>query len=81
VLRQGSGQLLFSEAYAGAAYGHRFDFRNLSTGRYLLLVTVGAQQYRYVVQLQTIHNQPAVAIRNIKVRLPKTETVAAVYSR
>lgn len=78
VMRQGSGQRLFSEAYSAAEYGHRFDFRQLSAGRYVLLVMVGPQQYRYVVQVQTTYNQPTVAIRAIKVRLPKTEALAAL---
>jgi hypothetical protein len=78
VMRQGNGQVLFSEAYAEATYGHRFDFRSLSAGRYVVLITVGPQQYRYVVQVQTINQQPTVAIRAIKVRLPKTEAFAAL---
>ncbi|TGD77816.1 hypothetical protein [Hymenobacter wooponensis] len=78
VTRQGSGHVLFSEAYAAAAYGHRFDFRNLSAGRYVLLITVGPQQYRYIMQVQTSTQQPTVAIRAIKVRLPKAEALAAL---
>lgn len=78
VLRQGTGQPLFSEEYFTPEYGHRFDFRNVSAGRYVVLVTVGPQQYRYVVQVHTTHNQPTVAIRTIKVRLPKAEALAAL---
>lgn len=78
VMCQGSGQLLFKEAYSDTAYGHRFDFRNVSVGRYVLLITVGPQQYRYVVQVRAGHDQPTVAIRTIKVCLPKAETVAAL---
>ena len=78
VMRQGNGQVLFKEAYATTAYGHRFDFRNVSAGRYILLITMGPQQYRYVVQVQTTNQQPTVAIRAIKVRLPKAEALAAL---
>jgi hypothetical protein len=77
VVRLSSGQTLFEEAYT-AAYGHRFSFRDLPRGRYALLMTVGGRQYRYTVQVPGGHPADApVAIRSIKVRLPKTEVATA----
>ncbi|GAB2944290.1 hypothetical protein GCM10027048_06310 [Hymenobacter coalescens] len=77
VVRLSSGQVLFDEAHADVAYGHRFNFRHLPAGRYSLLMTVGPQQYRYTMEVQSGGSTPAVAIRSIKVRLPKATAATA----
>ncbi|MGI4874990.1 MAG: hypothetical protein ACRYFX_27865 [Janthinobacterium lividum] len=51
VLRLANGQPLFEESYTAAAYGHRFDFDGVPAGRYALLLKVGSDRYRYVVQV------------------------------
>ncbi|AYA37859.1 hypothetical protein D3Y59_12885 [Hymenobacter oligotrophus] len=70
VVSLSSGKTLFSETYADATYGHRFNFGVLPAGRYALVVKAGAQQYRYT--LQAAGKQRAVAMRSIKVRMGKT---------
>ncbi|RTQ48537.1 hypothetical protein EJV47_16325 [Hymenobacter gummosus] len=75
VVRLSNGQPLFDEAFAAEAYGHRFNFRDLPAGRYALTMTVGAQTYRYTMEVAAA-GQP-VAIRTIKVRLPKTAALTA----
>jgi hypothetical protein len=75
VVRLVNGQTLFDESFAATPYGHRFNFRDLPAGRYALTMTVGAQLYRYTMEV-ACNGQP-VAIRAIKVRLPKAETLTA----
>jgi hypothetical protein len=53
VVRLSSGQILFAEAYPGPAYGHRFDFNQVPSGRYLVRLQVGGQVHRCLVRVQT----------------------------
>ena len=53
VVRLGSGQPLFTETYAGPAYGHRFDFRHVPSGRYLMWIQAGGIMHRCLVRVQT----------------------------
>ncbi|TGE21278.1 hypothetical protein E5K00_13370 [Hymenobacter aquaticus] len=71
-----TGQVLFDEAYSGPAYGKRFNFRGLPAGRYALLLRTGATQHRYLLQVQSGPTGEAVAVRTIKTRLPKPQTLA-----
>ena len=64
VVRLSNGQTLFTETYPGLAYGHRFDFDHVPSGRYLVWMQVGDQVHRCLVRVQT-RNQGAT-IRRIK---------------
>ena len=68
VVRLRSGQTLFTEAYTGPAYGHRFDFDHVPSGRYLVWMQAGSQIHRCLVRVQT-QNQKST-IREIKLISP-----------
>ena len=53
VVRLSSGQTLFTEPYLGPAYGHRFDFDHVPSGRYLVWLRAGDQVHRCLVRVQT----------------------------
>lgn len=53
VVRLRSGQTLFTETYTAPAYGHRFDFDQVPSGRYLVWMQAGGQVHRCLVQVQT----------------------------
>jgi hypothetical protein len=53
VVRLRSGQTLFIETYPGPAYGHRFDFDHVPSGRYLVYMQAGDQVHRCLVRVQT----------------------------
>jgi hypothetical protein len=71
VRRLSSGQVLFDEAYAAPAYGHRFSFRDLPAGRYALLVQAGGRRYRYTFRLQQGPAGPVVTLRTLRTRGPE----------
>jgi hypothetical protein len=71
-----SGNVLFDESYEGAAYGHRFDFRELKPGRYALLMKTGGEQHRYLIQVQQDKAQKSVAVRTVKRVLPEAATAS-----
>jgi len=71
VLSLGSGQVLFNQAYDAPAYGHRFNFRTLPTGRYLLLLHAAGTEYRYTLQVQRGPAGPAVSVHHLKARGPQ----------
>ena len=64
VVRLHSGQTLFTEPYLGPAYGHRFDFDHVPSGRYLVWLQAGDQVHRCLVRVRT-RNQGSF-IRRIK---------------
>jgi hypothetical protein len=68
VVRLRSGQTLFTETYTGPAYGHRFDFDHVPSGRYLVYMQVGDQVHRCLVRVQT-RNQDSF-IRKIRLTSP-----------
>jgi hypothetical protein len=53
VMRLHGGQTLFTEPYTGPAYGHRFDFDHVPSGRYLVWMQAGDQVHRCLVRVQT----------------------------
>jgi hypothetical protein len=68
VVRLRSGQTLFTETYTGPAYGHRFDFDHVPSGRYLVYMQAGDQVHRCLVRVQT-RNQDSF-IRRIRLTSP-----------
>ena len=68
VVRLRSGQTLFTEAYTGSAYGHRFDFDQVPSGRYLVWLQAGGQVHRCLVRVQTQKQEST--IREIKLISP-----------
>lgn len=64
VVRLHSGQTLFTETYPGPAYGHRFDFDHVPSGRYLVWLRAGGQVHRCLVRVRT--RDQASFIRRIK---------------
>jgi hypothetical protein len=68
VIHLNTGQPLFTETYKAASYGHRFDFQNLPTGRYALLLKVGSDRYRYTVEVATTAAGSSLAIRELATR-------------
>ena len=53
VVRLRSGQTLFADTYSGPAYGHRFDFDHVPSGRYLVQMQAGGQVHCCLVRVQT----------------------------
>ncbi|WP_139922801.1 hypothetical protein [Hymenobacter sp. DG01] len=68
VVRLSSGQTLFTETYTVPAYGHRFDFSQVPSGRYLVWVQAGGTVHRCLVRVRT-WNQGS-SIRRIKLIYP-----------
>jgi hypothetical protein len=64
VVRISNGQTLFTETYPGLAYGHRFDFDHVPSGRYLMWIQAGDQVQRCLVRVQT--RDHSSIIRRIK---------------
>lgn len=76
VVRLSSGQTLFTETYPGLAYGHRFDFDHVPSGRYLVYIEAGDQVQRCLVQVQT-QDQRSI-IRRIKLASGTLPTAVVV---
>ncbi|GAB2781443.1 hypothetical protein HNQ93_001214 [Hymenobacter luteus] len=53
VVRLRSGQTLFTETYTIPAYGHRFDFSQVPSGRYLVWVQASGTVHRGLVRVHT----------------------------
>lgn len=68
VVRLRGGQTLFAETYPGPAYGHRFDFSQVPSGRYLVWMQAGGTVYRCLVWMQT--RGQGSSIRRIKLTSP-----------
>jgi hypothetical protein len=68
VVRLRSGQTLFTETYSGPAYGHRFDFDQVPSGRYLVYMQASGQLHRCLVRVQT--REQGSFIRRIKLTSP-----------
>jgi hypothetical protein len=78
VVRLRSGQTLFTETYPGPAYGHRFDFDQAPSGRYLVWMQAGGQVHRCLVRVQT-RNQGS-SIQRIKLTSPTMPASVVVKS-
>jgi hypothetical protein len=77
-VRLHGGQTLFTEPYTGSAYGHRFDFDHVPSGRYLVYIQAGDQVQRCLVRVQT-RNQGSI-IRRIKLASGTMPTAVVVKS-
>ncbi|WP_303309805.1 hypothetical protein [Hymenobacter sp. BT730] len=77
VVRVRNGHVLFDQAYSAAAYAHRFNFRQLPAGRYVLLMHVGPQYYRYSLEVQPNASSQSVVVRHMKARLPRLSLASA----
>jgi hypothetical protein len=76
VVRLHGGQTLFTEPYTGSAYGHRFDFDHVPSGRYLVWIQAGDQVQRCLVRVQT-RDQSSI-IRRIKLASGTLPTAVVV---
>ncbi len=76
VVRLRSGQTLFTETYTGPAYGHRFDFDQVPSGRYLVWLQAGGQVHRCLVRVQT--RDQGSSIRRIKLASPTMPAAVVV---
>lgn len=68
VVRLRSGQTLFTETYTVPVYGHRFDFDQVPSGRYLVWMQAGGTVRRCLVRVQT--RDQGSSIRRIKLTSP-----------
>ena len=68
VIHLNTGQPLFTESYADAAYGHRFNFHGLPTGRYAMLLKVGPDRYKYTIQVADGPEGQTVAVAELATR-------------
>ncbi|MBX0293019.1 hypothetical protein K3G63_21425 [Hymenobacter sp. HSC-4F20] len=76
VVRLSSRQTLFSETYTVPAYGHRFDFRHVPSGRYLVRLQAGGQVYRCLVRVQTQDQGSSMRVNKLTSRaMPATVVV------
>ncbi|SHI39112.1 hypothetical protein SAMN02745146_0739 [Hymenobacter daecheongensis DSM 21074] len=71
VLSRRSGQVLFDETFAAPAYGHRFNFRDLAAGRYVLLVQTGGRHYRYTFQTEQNPAGAGITLRMLRTQGPE----------
>lgn len=78
VVRLSNGQTLFTETYPGLAYGHRFDFDHVPSGRYLVYIQAGDQVQRCLIRVQT-RDQSSI-IRRIKLASGTMSTAVVVKS-
>jgi hypothetical protein len=78
VVRLHGGQTLFTEPYTGPAYGHRFDFDHVPSGRYLVWIQAGDQVQRCLVWVQT--QEQGSVIRRIKLASDTMPTAVLVKS-
>jgi hypothetical protein len=76
VVRLQGGQTLFTEPYTGSAYGHRFDFDHVPSGRYLVYMQTGDQVQRCLIRVQT-RDQSSI-IRRIKLASGTLPTAVVV---
>jgi len=68
VIRRRSGQTRFAETCIVPAYGHRFDFNQVPSGRYLVWMQAGGTVHRCLVRVQTQGQDSS--IRRIKLTSP-----------
>lgn len=68
VVRLSSGQILFAETYPGPAYGHRFDFNQVPSGRYLVRLQAGGQVHRCLVRVQTRDQGSSIRVNKLTSR-------------
>ena len=68
VVRLSSGQTLFTETCTGLAYGHRFDFNQVPSGRYLVRLQAGGQVYRCLVWVQTRDQSSSIRVNKLTSR-------------
>lgn len=78
VVRLCNGQTLFSEPYSGPAYGRRFDFDQVPSGRYLVQMQAGDQVHRCLVRVQT--RDQGSFIQRIKLTSPTMPAGVVVKS-
>jgi hypothetical protein len=76
VVRLCNGQTLFTEPYSGPAYGHRFDFDQVPSGRYLVQIQAGGQVHRCLVRVQT--RDQGSSIQRIKLTSPTIPSCVVV---
>jgi len=68
VVRLSSGQTLFTETYPGPAYGHRFDFSHVPSGRYLVWMQTGGTVHRCLVRVQTRNQGSSIRVNKLTSR-------------
>ena len=68
VVRLSSGQTLFTETYPGPAYGHRFDFSHVPSGRYLVWMQAGGTMHRCLVRVQTRNQGSSIRVNKLTSR-------------
>ncbi len=68
VVRLHTGQTLFTETYPGPAYGHRFDFDQVPSGRYLMRLQAGGNVYRCLVRVQTRDQGSSIRVNKLTSR-------------
>ncbi len=78
VVRLSTGQTLFTETYRAPAYGHRFDFSKVPSGRYLMLLQSADDSHRCIVRVRT--RAQASAIRVSKLTSHALPTAVAIGS-
>lgn len=78
-MRLNSGQTLFTETYTVPAYGHRFDFNQVPSGRYLVRMQAGGNVHRCLVRVRT--GDQGTSIRRIKLTFPTMPASVVVKNR
>lgn len=68
VVRLCSGQILFADTYSVPAYGHRFDFNQVPSGRYLVRSQTGSQVHRCLVRVQTRDQGSSIRVNKLTSR-------------
>ncbi|OON71103.1 hypothetical protein [Hymenobacter sp. CRA2] len=76
IVRLATRNTVFAETYSAPTYGHRFNFRDLRPGRYALLMNVGPEAYRYVLQVDNNSACRGAVVRTVKARGPKSTSLA-----
>jgi hypothetical protein len=72
VVRLSTGQTLFTETYSAPAYGHRFDFSHVPSGRYLVWLQAGGNFHRCIVRVQTWGHSSAIRVAKLTSRTMPT---------
>lgn len=76
VVRLNTGQTLFTETYNASAYGHRFDFSQAPSGRYLVGLHSGGNFHRCIVRVRTGAHGSVIRVAKLTSRtLPTSVSV------
>jgi hypothetical protein len=81
VVRLSTGQALFTETYRAPAYGHRFDFSKVPSGRDLVWLQSADDSHRCIVRVRTRAHASAIRVSKLTSRALTTAVVVGNFQQ